>query len=191
MNQPEIAAGRLLLRPWRGSDGAAMVAAWTDPEIRRWTRYGQPSPSVMGMEHWVEWNREQWRAGRRAAFAIEADGALAGSITLRDFERDADGGGGDTAEVGYWIAPGARGRGTAPGALTAVSVWAFAEPELGGLGVRRVELVHSVDNPASCRVAQKAGFLHEGTLRESFRYADGAWHDEHLHARLRTDPKAE
>jgi RimJ/RimL family protein N-acetyltransferase len=191
MNQPEIAAGSLLLRPWRCSDAEAMVAAWTDPEIRRWTRYGQVSPSVSGMAQWVEWNREQWRAGVRAAFAVEApDGGLAGAITLRDFGRDPDGGGGDTAEVGYWIVPAARGRGIAPSALAAVSVWAFAPPERGGLGLRRVELVHSVANPASCRVARKAGFLYEGTLRESFRYADGAWHDEHLHARLHSDPKA-
>lgn len=192
MNQPEIAAGSLLLRPWRGTDAEAMVAAWADPEIRRWSRYGQLSPTVDGMEHWVARNREQWRAGQRAAFAVESpSGVLAGSITLRDFGRDENGEGGDTAEVGYWIVPRARGRGIAPLAVTAVSTWAFAPPERGGLGVRRVELVHSVGNTASCRVAQKAGFPHEGTLRESFRYADGAWHDEHLHARLYTDPQAD
>lgn len=192
MNQPEIAAGPLLLRPWRLSDAEAMVAAWADPEIRRWARYGQLLPSVDAMEHWVGWNRERWRAGERAAFAVESpSGVLAGSITLRDFGRDANGEGGDTAEVGYWIVPEARGRGIAPRALTAVSTWAFAPLERGGLGVRRVELVHSVGNAGSCRVAQKAGFRHEGTMRESFRYADGAWHDEHLHARLYSDPEAE
>jgi RimJ/RimL family protein N-acetyltransferase len=44
-----------------------------------------------------------------------------------------------------------------------------------------------VENAASCGVARKAGFLLEGTLRESYRYADGRFHDEHLHARLATD----
>jgi RimJ/RimL family protein N-acetyltransferase len=191
MNQPEIAAGALLLRPWRPSDAEAMVAAWADPELRRWTRYGAALPSVEGMEQWVNWTREQWRAGQRAAFAIEAeDGSLAGSITLRDFGKDAAGEGGDTAEVGYWIVPQVRGRGTAPNALAAVSSWAFAAEERGGLGVRRLQLLHAVGNTASCRVAQKAGFLHEGTLRGSFRYGDGAWHDEHIHARLFTDGAA-
>jgi hypothetical protein len=28
----------------------------------------------------------------------------------------------------------------------------------------------------------------EGTLREAYAYGDGVRHDEHLHARLRTDP---
>jgi RimJ/RimL family protein N-acetyltransferase len=188
MNQPEITAGALLLRPWRETDAAAMVAAWADPEIRRWARYGAALPTVDGMAHWVSWNQQQWRAGQRAAFAIEAgDGSLAGSITLRDFGRDAAGEGGDTAEAGYWITPAVRGRGTAPAALGALSRWAFTDPANGGLGVRRVELLHAEGNKASCRVAQKAGFLHEGTLRESFRYADGDWHDEHIHGRLATD----
>ncbi|MBR7835827.1 GNAT family N-acetyltransferase [Actinospica durhamensis] len=189
MNQPEITAGPLLLRPWRHTDAGALVAAWADPEIRRWARYGAVLPSVESMEPWVSWNEEQWRIGGRAAFAIQdADAGLAGSITLRDFGKDAKGDGGDTAEVGYWIVPRARGRGVAPAALTAVSRWAFEREEDGGLGVRRVELLHSVENLGSCRVAQKAGYLHEGTLRESFRYADGAWHDEHMHARLWSDP---
>lgn len=197
MNQPEIAAEALLLRPWRRTDAEPMVAAWTDPEIRRWAGYGAALPSVATMEHWVGWNRDEWRAGRRAAFAIEAPdgalagtllaGSLAGSITLRHFDRGANGEYGDTAEAGYWIVPQARGRGIAPAALAAVSNWAFAPPERGGLGVRRVELRHAVANAASCRVAHKAGFRHEGTLRESFRYADGVWHDEHIHGRLHHD----
>ena len=37
------------------------------------------------------------------------------------------------------------------------------------------------------RAASRHGFALEGTLRQSFRYADGRHHDEHLHARLVTD----
>ncbi|MDQ1615779.1 MAG: hypothetical protein QOJ60_1718, partial [Actinomycetota bacterium] len=51
----------------------------------------------------------------------------------------------------------------------------------------RVELYHAVANPASCRVAEKVGFRHEGTLRQSYVYGDGTRHDEHLHARLAGD----
>ena len=35
-------------------------------------------------------------------------------------------------------------------------------------------------NPGSCRVAVKAGFALEGTLRSAMRHPDG-WHDMHLH----------
>jgi L-amino acid N-acyltransferase YncA len=78
---------------------------------------------------------------------------------------------------------GRRGRGLATQALGALSGWAFSAVDEGGLGLRRIRLTHSVANAASCRVAAKAGFRQERTMRESFRYADGAWHDEHLHAR--------
>ena len=44
-------------------------------------------------------------------------------------------------------------------------------------------------NPArTCRVATAAGFALEGVARQSYRYPDGLFHDEHLHARLASDP---
>ena len=42
---------------------------------------------------------------------------------------------------------------------------------------------HAVANPASCKVALRAGFPLEGLLRQSFVYGDGQRYDEHLHAR--------
>lgn len=56
----------------------------------------------------------------------------------------------------------------------------------GGLGLQRLRLTHSVENPASCRVAERAGFALEGTMRSALLHEDG-WHDEHLHARVRGD----
>jgi RimJ/RimL family protein N-acetyltransferase len=61
-----------------------------------------------------------------------------------------------TAEIGYWIAVAARGRGIAPAAVRAVTDWVFEA--FAGAGLRQVMLVHDVDNPASCRVAEKAGY---------------------------------
>ena len=203
MDQPEIKAGDLLLRPWRRSDGADLARAWEDPDILRWGRYGAVVPQAENVGQWVDWNHDQWHFGLRAGFAVCAadgdgvgergesgGGELVGSIMLRGYGgSSADAGQhGDTGEAGYWVVPGWRGRGVATLALGALGRWAFAPTEEGGLGLRRIELRHSVANPASCRVAAKAGFAHEGTLRGSMRYADGDWHDEHLHARLFSDP---
>ena len=191
MNQPEIAAGRLLLRPWRRSDADAVVRAWADPEIRRWAGFGATFPVRENVEQWVDWNNEQWQFGLRAGFAVRdaADERLVGSIMLRDFGRTivAPGHQGGTGEAGYWITPAERGRGAATAALAALCDWAFTAAEQGGLGLHRIELRHSVRNEASCRVAERTGFRCEGTMRRSFRYADGEWHDEHLHARLWDD----
>ena len=78
--------------------------------------------------------------------------------------------------------PRSRGREVATTAVDLVARWAF---DIGGL--HRVQLYHAVDNPASCRVATKAGFALEGRPRASYRYGDGQLHDEHLHGRLATD----
>jgi RimJ/RimL family protein N-acetyltransferase len=173
VNQPEIDAGDLLLRPWRHSDAAQVARAWADPDILRWGRYGAVVPRLENVGRWVDWNHDQWHFGQRAGFAVCAAGAdgsgeLVGSIMLRGYGGSAADAGrhGGTGEAGYWVVPGWRGRGTAARALGALSGWAFSPAEAGGLGLRRVELRHSVANPASCRVAAKAGYAHEGTLRE-------------------------
>jgi hypothetical protein len=92
----------------------------------------------------------------------------------------------DDAEIGYWTAPAARGRGVAAVAVDAGCRWAFA-----ALPVDRIELCHAVENTASGRVAQKAGFTYEGHLRRSYRYGDGLEHDELLWSRLSDDPAPE
>jgi RimJ/RimL family protein N-acetyltransferase len=59
-----------------------------------------------------------------------------------------------------------------------VSDWAIHQ-----LGLHRLELEHSTRNPASCRVAEKAGYPLESTKRSQGLHADG-WHDMHLQVRL-------
>jgi hypothetical protein len=66
-------------------------------------------------------------------------------------------------------------------------IWAVAAVCQQAFGLQRVQFFHSLANPASCAVARVGGFALEGTLRQSFRYADGLRHDEHLHARLADD----
>jgi RimJ/RimL family protein N-acetyltransferase len=107
----------------------------------------------------------------------DEDDRLVGSVSLHKIDvEQAD------VEVGYWVAPWARRKGYATRAVLAASQFAFTR-----LAMHRIHLYHSAGNPGSCAVARGAGFLHEGTLRQSFRYSDGAYHDEHLHARLASD----
>ena len=70
--------------------------------------------------------------------------------------------------------------------FAAASAWAFE-----ALGLARLQLVHAVDNVASCRVATAAGFALEGTLRSSYLDGWGIRHDEHVHGRLAGDPAPE
>jgi RimJ/RimL family protein N-acetyltransferase len=85
------------------------------------------------------------------------DDAWAGTIDLRVTDADPE-----VGEVGYLVAPQARGRGYAPAALRALTGWGFE-----ALGLVRVQWRAEVGNDASRRVAQKAGFTMEGLLRQS------------------------
>ncbi len=89
---------------------------------------------------------------------------------------------GRTVELGYAIAPSARGRGVATEALRQLTAWALSE-----LDVLRIELRINVDNEASKRVAERCGFVREGVLR-SMPLKAGVWGDLEVWSRLATDP---
>jgi ribosomal-protein-alanine N-acetyltransferase len=77
-------------------------------------------------------------------------------------------------EVGFWLAPGARGQGIARRAMTLILEWAF-----DGLGMRRVELTTLPENTPTVKLAESLGFVREGVMRErNFergRVLDVAW----------------
>lgn len=139
----------VLLRPFDEGDVPAIVAACQDPEIPRWTSVPSPYTEADALA-WLESDVEE-------SFAVidRATGELLGSIGVRYFD-DAIG------EVGYWMKREARGRGLATRALGLVSHWALGERRLA-----RFQLRADVENVASQRVAEKAGFVREGVLRSS------------------------
>lgn len=178
--QPVLALpGGLELRPWRldEADADALLAAGRDPSISRWNLF-----TVAGRAE-ARARIERLHARRRAETGViwavaPPGGAALGLAGLNDVDLA-----GGTAEVVYWVLPPARGNGTAVAAARRLSRWALDE-----LGLHRLDLYHSTANPASCRVAEKAGFAPEGTLRSAQLHADG-WHDLHLHARVAGDPE--
>ncbi|WP_327676047.1 GNAT family N-acetyltransferase [Kitasatospora sp. NBC_00458] len=165
------AADGLLLRPFRAEDAPALVEIHRDVTLRHFIR----SP-LTDLDEAVRWVGEQERGradGTRYAFAVEAgDGALVADVVLK---RGAPGS--PAAEVGYWTAAAARGRGVAPRALEALTGWAFETFAADGLV--RLDLLHQVDNEASCRVAAKAGYRFEALLPAHPPYPL----DGHLHSR--------
>ena len=88
------------------------------------------------------------------------------------------------AEVGYWLALDARGRGHATRAVNLICGWGF---EI--LDLERIELLAATGNPASQRVADRAGFTREAVLRSYMRGRDGR-QDMVAFAMLRTDSRS-
>jgi [ribosomal protein S5]-alanine N-acetyltransferase len=172
--QPVLTAPGVTLRPWRGGDVDAVVRGYRDPDVERWhARTMTPGEAAAWIAHWAG----RWNDDSGAGWALEVAGDVIGQLSMRRVDLHEA-----RVEWSYWVLPAARGRGVATTALDTATRWAFS------LGVHRAELDHSDRNGASCRVAVKAGYRAEGTARQRALHADG-WHDMHLHARLRTDPR--
>jgi len=174
-----IVTDRLRLRRPDIADAAGVLDMFVDEETRRWN----PSSSVTDPDSAVDWCRRMadWSSGDHATWSVIDRGTdtFIGVVSIHTIDPEQS-----DAEVGYRVAPRSRGNGFAAEAVIAASAWAF-----DNLSLVRIELAHAVANPASCAVALRAGYLLEGVLRQSFVYGDGQRYDEHLHARLVTDPR--
>jgi RimJ/RimL family protein N-acetyltransferase len=151
---PTLTDGVVTLRPWRADDVDPLVALCDDPEIVRFTRVPTPYTHDDALMFLAQQVAVEER-GEAASLAIvdSGDDRLLGSIDVR---RAPDG----RATIGYLVGAPDRGRGVASRATRLLSRWALAE-----WGVARLEIHVRPDNPASQRVAERAGFTREGVLR--------------------------
>jgi RimJ/RimL family protein N-acetyltransferase len=178
---PTASSPSLLLRAWTEQDIPAMLAAHRDPVMRRWLQH--PIATAEEARRVILDRQADRLTGSGFSFAVfTADsegsgGNLVGGVNIRGLSDDAASG-----EVGYWVASPARGRGIAPRALDAACEWAFRLPRRRPLD--RLNLIHAVDNQASCRVADKTAFTLSTVLPplppEFPNYG-------HLHIRLASD----
>ena len=97
----------------------------------------------------------------------------------------------DSAALGYWSHPDARGTGITRAGVIAVVAEAFCPATEGGGGMRRLSLVVAVGNVGSQRVAEAAGFQRTGRRCESDLLIDGSYTDEFTYTcspLIRADP---
>ncbi len=166
---PEIiTTERLVLRPWRIDDVAAVAAYADDREWGRFLPVPFPYPRAEA-ERFVA-RQILLPRDQHASWAITRDGEPSGGINIRFFHE------GRIGEFGYSVARRQWGRGLATEAARAVIEAAFAN--FGRLV--RVRAMADTRNLASRRVLEKLGMRHEGTLRRN-RFvreepADEAWY---------------
>lgn len=156
LDVPDLADEVVRLRPPALADVDAITAECQDPEIPRFTRIISPYGREDAVR-FVEDTGRSWAEGSSAAFVIsdvDRDTVL-GSVGLMRIHEARH-----VAEIGYWVAAGARRRGIATRAVRLVAAWAVRD-----LGIARVELMTRVENVASQGVAERSGFTREGVLR--------------------------
>ncbi len=164
----------LHLRPWTSADAVALLETRaTSPDLS--TQFsGQAWETVDDARAVIA--RELVFGDHARNWAIVREGEPVGNVGLSAIDRRHG-----TAWAFYWVRADARGQALATRALASVAAWAFADD------LFRLELGHRVNNPASCRVAARAGFTAEGIERAKLRYGDERF-DVETHARLATDP---
>jgi [ribosomal protein S5]-alanine N-acetyltransferase len=101
---------------------------------------------------------------------VDDDGVIAGRLNVNGIVRGAF----QSANLGYWIARSANGRGLATSAVAAAKQLAFEE-----LGLHRLQAATLLHNAASQKVLARNGFEQIGTAPEYLQIA-GAWQDHLL-----------
>jgi RimJ/RimL family protein N-acetyltransferase len=149
----EIETERLRMRPASADDVEGLVALHEDPLVRE--VFG--SPTRAEIEEWVGRAEDEWaerRQGRMTLLDPET-GAFLGRSGLKWWPEFGE------VEVGWVLAPAARGRGLATEAGRASLEWAFRD-----LDVPYVTAYISPTNANSIAVAERLGMtpLREDTL---------------------------
>ena len=180
LRPPRLTDGVIGLRALEERDVPAIVAACQDPEIPRWTRV--PSPYTQDDAHaYIAIARADAAVGVGLSLAI-ADGADAfiGTIGLMDVDRALG-----TAEIGYWTAATARGRGVTVRAIVLLRDWVVRE-----LGLTTLDILPHRDNVPSRIVAERAGFPWTGELATIRRMPPGRQQGYRVHRWHSGQPRA-
>ncbi len=169
------------MRPLRLDDAPTLAAYRSDPTTAAMQSWAVPYP--------VE------RATQMITTMIEMDGPTDGAwyaLGITDPSTDELLGdvvarlewNGRGAEIGYTLAPGARGRGAATEGAAAM-----VELLLESLGARRIHAAIHPENFASAMVLERLGFIYEGTHRQAYWVGDECT-DDVIFGLLRSDWEA-
>jgi RimJ/RimL family protein N-acetyltransferase len=180
MDPVTLRSARLTLRPPALDDVDAITAACQDPGIQRYVPVPVPYAREDAVSYVSDFCPDGWASGERLTWAVLEGDALVGTVGLHAI---ADG----AAEIGYWLAPGARGRGIMREAAAAVVDHGFDAS--AGLGLVRIGWRAYAGNTASAAVARALGFRLEGVARLGALGRAGR-EDDWLAGLLATDDRA-
>jgi RimJ/RimL family protein N-acetyltransferase len=175
---PQLADDLIRLEPLAQTDLAGLVELVDDDAVKAFTRVpSDANPEFIG--RWIATYEHGWTDSSKAGFGAQlvADSQLVAFAGFVHLDLDAREG-----EIGYAVMRPARGQGIAGRVLALLTAWGFDELELA-----RIELAIDVTNPASERVAARAGYQLEG-VRRSIALKEGTRIDSGLWSRLRDDP---
>ena len=155
------------------------AAAESVADMHRWMPWCNESFTLSAAEDWIKAKMADVEEKTSFEFSIRrSDGQFLGGCGINTVDPEHQ-----VANLGYWVRSSATGRGVAPAAVRKLAEWAFKHTSL-----RRLELLVSLDNVRSQRVAEKAGALREGIFRSRL-LLHGKAHDAVVFSIIRTNVK--
>jgi RimJ/RimL family protein N-acetyltransferase len=163
----ELHGPRVLLRPYRAEDAAAAFAAVEESRehLRPWVPWAESNATVEETRDYCIRCTANWllRSDLTLGIFEAGGGRYLGGTGLHEPDWELR-----SFEIGYWLRATATGQGYATEAVSLLVDLAFAH-----LDARRIEIRCDTRNDASRRVAERAGFVLEGTLRNAALASDG------------------
>ena len=174
----ELETKRLVLRRFTEEDAQDVYKNWlNDREVTKYLPMKTSASMEICRESLYRWignykNKNYYRWG----LTLKNTGELIGELSSRT-ESEID----RIAQIGCVIWKRFWGNGFATEALGKVIKYLIFD-----VGYNRVEACHSVNNPASGKVMQKAGMKYEGTLRDGYSCVLG-FQDSCIYSILRSE----
>jgi ribosomal-protein-serine acetyltransferase len=176
--EPFELPGGVVARRWEVADATATFALIdaNRSHLIRWMPWVRDTNSGYDVATFMQESQIRFREGRAVDLGLfEADRVLGGiGATIGTLTHD-------EADIGYWLAADAQGRGIASIAAGRLIDWLFAERDM-----HRITIRARVDNDRSRAVAERLGFTFEGVLRGAL-VVDGGHHDAALYSLLRPE----
>ena len=161
-------------------DAAQLFEAATESidTVYRWLPWCRPGYTLDEARAWVAEQTAAFEEGKEYEFVIVSpSGRFAGGCGIDLLDRT-----NRRANLGYWVRSSETGRGAATAAARLAAGWAFENTDL-----IRIEILAAAGNVQSQRVAEKAGAIREGTLRQRL-LLHGVAHDAVIFSIVRTLP---
>ena len=158
-----IKTPHLLIRPAQTGDGKLINKAVLESfnELSAWLPWADHKPTLEESETFVREAQTKWNSRTDLCLYIfDSSGKeLLGATGLHRMDWSVP-----RFEIGYWVRTSQANKGIATESVKAVALYAFKQ-----LNAKRVQILCEENNTASRLVAEKAGFIHEATLKNHRR----------------------
>lgn len=171
---PAIHTARLLLRRYRTADAQAAFSLWSGKHWDHALTGFPPHDSIDDTKRLIHEWIAAYQSPNVLRWAISIASEWVGDIAVTRWQPLHH-----SCELAFSLIPSARHKGYMQEALQSVVRYLTES-----VGFHRIVLKILPQNTDSIRLALRAGFLLEGTLRDAFRYSDGSYSDVLVYAKI-------